>query len=147
MGPRVGLLGTWYSTVGFTNVLFNHDNSRQKNALALHSHGLRDLRPHIGELPNVARLGDARCATATTLAGYGARPRRQRLRLSAEPSRRFACVPYRIVTNYGKVNKICIVVALRFRKFSKPEPIISTICARRPGRKCRRSVRRRAERN
>jgi len=28
------------------------------------------LRPHIGELPNVARLGDARCATATTLAGY-----------------------------------------------------------------------------
>ena len=41
----------------------------------------------------------------------------------------------RIGTNYGKVNRICIFVALRFRKFARPEPIISTIRARRPGRK------------
>ena len=50
--------------------MFGNDNSRQKNALALHSHGLRDLRPQLGELPNAARLGDGRCATGTTLAGY-----------------------------------------------------------------------------
>jgi hypothetical protein len=60
------------STVGFTKLLFGNDNSRKKNALALHSHGLRDLRPQLGELPNAARLGDGRCATGTTLAGYRA---------------------------------------------------------------------------
>ena len=30
------------------------------------------LRPLVSELPNVARLGDARWATGATLAGYGA---------------------------------------------------------------------------
>src|SRR5258707_11436525 len=97
-------LSSTVGSVGFTKLLFGNDKSRRKNALALHSHGLRDLRPHIGELPNVARLGDARCATGTTLAGTVPRPSRKRLRLSADPSRRFTCGSYRICANRGKVN-------------------------------------------